>query len=796
MKKLLFFVCLFSSMILSAQYQVKGTVVDSIGLPIDVAVVVLINPNTGTTIQQSMTSSDGIYKMNGQGNMQIYVSCLGYKQYVSTVFNVVKDTVIPNIRLYSKDVVLKNVVVVGEKYSPTIKIENGKMIFTPNKSSITAGNSVLEVLKKTPGVFVDGENNISIGGRNNVLVVLNGKQTYMQKDELVALLKATPSSSVNSIEIIQNPSAQYDAEGTGGVININMNRKKSDGFSLSINNGLSYWRHLRENTEISFSYTKNKLNLVGSYNHAFGYYDLDYGMSRVQNGKKYYSPTQDTDKRKTISGNLNIEYKINKTHTLGGRFDVNTLSGPGKTNTVTEIRDLQTDIPEKTLYAQNDYYMQKGNRYGTNLYYMIEPTDEINYVLDFNYAWFDGGSGNWQPNKYVAPNGNILENNLYKSLNNRDIHIYALSYNQQHPLWSGKFKSGIKFSSVDADNSYKFYNVLDEKEKIDETQSNDFKYKEQILAAYLLFSHSIGNDVNLEIGLRGEYTFSDGNLHTISGQDNKDNKKKYFNIFPTLNMNYQIDEERSFLLSYAKRIDRPAYQDLNPFEYLLDELSSWKGNPFLIPQKTHNLALSYSHKQTALTLSYSYMKDYKAQITDTLSFNKVVMTPRNIGKQQRVSLDLYQGINWTRWWKTNFNITTYYVKNDIAFDRYRAFNLDGFAGIFSVQNAIQLPLLLQLEVNGSYLTKRLGASNEYVLPSGSLDIGLSKRFANNKWIINLAMSDVFWTNRWDNYSSFSGLELNNWGKSESRQVKLNVTYRFGSQKTNAHSSDFDEIDRL
>lgn len=115
---------------------------------------------------------------------------------------------------------LDDVVIIGEKQSPSIKIEKGKMIFTPRNSSIIAGSTALDVLKKTPGIFVDGENNISIGGKNGVLVILNGKQTYMQKDELVTLLKATSSSSVSSVEVIHNPSAQYDAEGSGGIINI------------------------------------------------------------------------------------------------------------------------------------------------------------------------------------------------------------------------------------------------------------------------------------------------------------------------------------------------------------------------------------------------------------------------------------------------------------------------------------------------------------------------------------------------------------------------------------------------
>lgn len=795
-RKLLIFIFFLQTVALFAQYQLKGVVTDLKGLPIEAAVVVLINPDNGVTLQQCITSADGQFCMKTSGNLQLYISCLGFKQYVGTPFVVRDDMVIPTITLHAEDYVLDDVVVIGEKQSPSIKIEKGKMIYIPKNSSVVAGSTALEILKKTPGIFVDGENNISMGGKNNVLIILNGKQTYMQKDDLITLLKSTPSSSVVSVEVMHNPSAQYDAEGSGGIININMNKKKSEGFFFSINNGLSYWDNLRENTEVSFSYIKNKLSLFGNYNHVFGYYNMDYGMHRIQNGIDYYSPTQDTDKRKTISGNLNLEYALNAKQVIGGRIDINSLFGPGITNTVTEMRDAETHALKQILYASNDYYKQKGNRYGSNIYFVANPKEGVNYTIDFNYAWFDGESGNWQPNKYISPDGVILQDNLYKSVNNRDINIYALSYDQKHQLWDGELKSGFKFSSVNADNAYKFYDVVNNLETIDESQSNDFQYKERILAAYILFSRMLGEKITLEAGLRGEYTFSDGLLYTINGKGNEQNEKKYFNLFPTINLNYQIGENQALTLSYASRIDRPAYQDLNPFEYLLDELSYWKGNPFLTPQKTHKISLAYSHNRTAVTVSYSYMKDYKAQITDTLSVNKVIMTPRNIGKQQRASATFYQGIDLARWWEMNLNLIGYYVKNDIAFDQYRKFNLDGFAGIFSIQNTIRLPWQIQMELNGSYVTRHLGASNEYIKPSGYIDVGFSKNFAKKRWTVSLAMSDVFWTSRWDNYSSFSGFQLWNWGKSESRQVRLNVTYRFGKERTKSHQSSFNEIDRL
>lgn len=773
----------------------SGLVTDSLNQPVDAAVVSVVNAQTGVPLNQGITSDKGTFRIQVKGNVQLYVSCLGFTPYLTTPFQAHRDTTF-HITLQSSSIQLDNVLVIGEKQTPSVRIVNGNTVFFPKNSALLAGSSVLDVLKKTPGVLVDGNDRVSIGGRNGVLIILNGKPTYMGQEELIALLKSMPSASIASVEVINNPSAQYDAEGSGGIININTQQKRTEGYSFSVNNGVSYWDNIRQNTELAFSYTRNKFSLMGNYHHQFGYYNLDYGMRRIQSGKEYDSPTSDTDKRKTIAGSLDFEYKFNDRNLLGGQLTANTLFGPGQTITTTEIRDQAHDKLEQILYARNDYYMQKGNRYGANLYYLSTPKEGVKYTVDANYAWFDGGSGNLQPNTYCLPDGKIQNEYLYKSVNSRNIHIYALAYHQQHRLGKGELKSGIKFSNVHADNGYQFYEIQDNQELIDATQSNDFTYKEQILAAYVLYSFPLGSKINMELGLRGEQTWSDGRLFTIDGLNDKDNKRRYFNLFPSVNLNYLITDEHSLSVGYGSRIDRPAYQDLNPFEYLLDELSYWKGNPFLTPQKTHRMTATYTNKRTSVAAAYTYMKDYKAQITDTLSINKVVMTPKNIGKQQQFSITLNQGFQFVPWWEMNVNVVGYYVKKDIAFDSYRQFNKDAFAGIFTLMNTFRLPWKLQLEVNGSYATRRLGASNEKMEPSGYVDLALGRSFLKKRLTVNLALTDLFWTNNWDNYSSFDGFQLWNWGKGESRQIKLNISYRFGKEKSRSHQQHFEELDRL
>lgn len=215
-----------------------------------------------------------------------------------------------------------------------------------------------------------------------------------------------------------------------------------------------------------------------------------------------------------------------------------------------------------------------------------------------------------------------------------------------------------------------------------------------------------------------------------------------------------------------------------------------------MPQKTHRLTVTYSHKSTSLTAAYTYMKDYKAQITDTLSTDKVIMTPQNIGTEQQLSLACNQSLTPFPWWEMNLNLVGYYTYKDIAFDTYRTFRKGSVAGIFTLMNTFRLPWNLQLELNGSYATRRQGGANEIMHSSGYVDLAAGRSFFKKRLSVNLSLTDLFWTNNWDNDAAFEGFRLWNWGKGESRQIKVNITYRFGKEKKRSHQQDFKELDRL
>ena len=284
-------------------------------------------------------------------------------------------------------------------------------------------------------------------------------------------------------------------------------------------------------------------------------------------------------------------------------------------------------------------------------------------------------------------------------------------------------------------------------------------------------------------------------LNAYSSQDGEEHSGSHLRLFPNLSISYALNEQSKVALLYSRRQDKPRYEDLNPFEYLLDELSYWKGNPFLKPQISNKLILSYVWNSLSLNLSYSKLDDYFTSITDALGTTKTVMTTKNIGAQQQVGLEGLFSKRLTPWWDFSANLGLYYFVNKLDYETYKE-EYKRPSCLVSVSNSVLLPLGLNLELSGRYNSKRQGGSYEVIKPHGSLDIGLSRMWADDRLRLSLLMTDIFHTDRWDNYGHKGALDLTTWFGSESRKVILRLSYSLGKQKFNKVESSLGELDRL
>ena len=800
MKNFIFFICLLlggATLYAQTQYTVKGFVHNASLEGIANVSIKILDADTNVIVNEPVTGSNGLFSFSSaKRNLRIYIeSTDDYLSYTGEPFLLSKNIELLSICLVSS-LNLEEVVVTATKNKAAVYMEQGKIVFSPKNSLTHQQGTALDALKSTPNVVVDNQNHLSIGGKSNVLVLINGKPTYMQPDDLANYLKSIPIAQIKKTELLLNPPAEYEAQGGAGAVNIVLDKKTIEGTFLSLNNGVSYWWNLRQNTELQLQHSVKKGILHLGYNHQLGHYAMDYGSERVQNGLRYESPTDDTEKRKTIAGHIGYDYWLDKRHSLGAQLAANTLFGKGTTSTTTRFFDTSNAL-EKTLSGYNDYFMQKANRYSANVYYTFAPSDNERYQLDIDYAFFDGGSGNRQPNTYRSPAGAILSHETYLSENDRKIHILATSFRSELPLWGGSLTAGAKYSQVFSDNSFQFFRQLPTYNLIDVNRSNAFDFKERIFAVYAQYHYPITERLSAEVGIRNETTFSKGQLLPEKGSTStpQEHRKHYTNLFPTLNLQYQYNDNLQLFAGYSTRINRPEYQNLNPFEYLLDELLYWKGNPFLLPEKIQKTTFSASYKKTSFTMAYSYSTDFFSSINEPFQANKIISIPKNIGKQHHLLFSLYQELNWGNGYQTTFTPNLSYIENKGAVIEGSTLHLHRWQYSLTMQNYFRLPYQLKGELTAVYNSRRLAGINEIAKSCGGIDIGLQRTFLNDRLTATFSFTDIFHTQRWDSESHLPNLDLYAYGNSESRQVKLNLTYQFGKAKE-VHTSEVEEVERL
>lgn len=765
--------------------SISGKVVDETMEPILSATVTLHDINQKVVLS-AVTDSVGkfSFRYGTPGKYSIKVKYLGYKDYQSPLF-ILADINFKTIGLSILKNSLKEVEVKAK--AKVLEINGGTITY--NVANTIGGQDVsaLEALKRAPGVYVENENSITLNGKSGVQILLDGKQTFLSGKELTDLLKSLSSNNLQSIEIINSPTARFDATGSAGIINIKTKKNQTKGVNGTITSGVAYGVSPKQNQNLAFSYRVNKINLFGNYSHILGNYNYLYGTNRQQNGKSYDSHTDDIDKRQKMSSQAGIDYFINDKNTIGFLVNGNFIFGGGITDTKTDIRTFPSSVIDESLEAINDYYGQGTSRYNFNLNYKYEDT--LGHVLniDADYGFFDKWNKNLQSNIYKDNQEALISQSLYRTLNGIDINLKGAKIDYSTNLWRGKFESGIKYSVVNSVNDSRFYHVGKGLDSLDNQRSNNFQFDERISSAYMDYKQAV-QKWSFQAGLRMEISDSEGFLFYRENGVEMDNKIKrnFTNLFPFFAVTIKPRENHNISFSYGKRIERPVYQDLNPFVYMLDELSFWQGNPFLNPELTQRLTLLYSFKSsTVVSLNFAYTDQFNAKVTDTVDTEKIVMISKNVGTQKHWSLSLTQAFSPKPWWDVNFNGLLYCIQNNVSLDQYRNLDLQQLAGRISLQQSFQLPFKMKAEVSTSYNSNKLSGANNFSRAVSQVDLGLQKTLINDKATLRLAVNDIYKGNKSRYTQSFPGFVSASYGYYESRQVRLNFSYRFsnGASKT-------------
>jgi len=782
--------------------SISGKIIDKEGKALAYTNVVLLTAESNTLVKAEYTNEDGSFVFNGISKGVYVLKCvlLGYDTYHSE--KIISDNnaiVVPDIHLTTGSNKLNEVAVSALK--PFIEVHADKLIVNVENSIVSAGQSALDVLSRSPGVTVDQNDNISLKGKQGVNVMINGKIQPMTAADLANMLKSMPSEMIDRVEIISNPSAKYDAAGAGGIINIILKKDKKMGVNGNVFLGYGQGIYPKKNAGFSLNYRNKNLNVYANYNLS----DRE-GLNKVSFDRKFYD-------NNILSGEFNqhnytsmlfttnnaaagLDYYISKKTTIGMALNGETFYLGTRGNYLAQV--LDNTGAEQSYFATINGSTGQWNNYGANanLKHILDSTGgELTIDADYARYW----NKNYQDftTRYYLPDGSVMQDPYL-------LHADIVGLTQIHSVKADLTKTvkggihleaGIKASLVSADNMPSFYNRSSGGNTYDASKSDHFIYSEDINAAYLNISRD-WKKVSAQFGLRGEQTIDKGE-EKITGQAFNRN---YTNLFPSFAVQEHVNANNELGLTLSRRIERPDYDALNPYKFFVDPSTYKEGNPYLLPALSYSAELSHTFKQRIITtLNYTLTDNVITEVIQpSLTQDRVtIQTQVNIAHMAYYGISGAYTLSFYKWWNNVSSINVYYAQyqGDLVNT-----NLDKGKMTFDINttNRFMLPHDWTTEITFFYQAPQLyGYLN--LNERWSLNIGAQKNMWGKKATVRLNVSDIFWKNNPAGSSVYAQYYEFFYAYHDTRQANLSFTYRFGKNTVapvRRHSSGAeDEIRR-
>ena len=732
------------------------------------------------------------------GQYILRISRTNYETFVKQIKISGTQSLIDTVILQSIAVALKDVTVTSKK--PFVELKPDKTVVNVEAGITNAGTTVMEVLEKSPGVTVDRDGNISLKGKPNVAVMIDGKPTQLSGSDLQNLLTGLNASQVEQIELMDNPSAKYDAAGNAGIINIKTKKNKQKGFNGSLTAAYGQGRYYKSNDNLLFNYRNGAYNVFFNYslNANKGFTDLyalrtyfnDNGSTAAFLEQPYYT----TGGGPTHTIRTGVDYFLNAKTTVGISLNGLLLSRDYNGTSTAEWMNpgRVKDSAIKTTSKSNYHWTHGG--INLNAKHSFSTSREV--TADIDYLTYSMHNGQYFQNVADMPGG--YEDGSKGDLPS-DIHIFSAKVDYTQQLSSVKWDMGWKSSHINTDNLAQYYYLQSGNWQDDLGKSNHFLYNETIHALYTNAETKKGK-WNIQAGLRYEYTaYNAKQLGNAIVKDSAFNRQ-YNSLFPSAFITYNADSSNSFTLSTGRRIDRPAFQKLNPFVYIINKYTVQQGNPYFLPQYTWNFELTHLYKGILSTsVNYNIIHDYISQIflSDTTT-GMIVYTEGNVGKMQHYGLSVSAQLSPLSWWSFSSEADLTHKKIEgTLWKNYKA-SITQFT--VSMNNQFRLTKGWAAELTGFYISKNQNDLQEVLQPTGQLSVGLSKQAFNNKGSIKLTARDIFYSQAMEGLTHFQTVNEYFKLQRDTRIVSLSITYRFAKgTKTQARrttGASADEIERV
>lgn len=767
--------------------KITGTVVDKkTNSPIEGADVVLYSEKDSSLVKGTSTNNNGAYTLSEipPGRFYLRANLVGYNFAVVsgiTISREQKEVSVNPIKLGQGETTTEEIVVEGEKSQ--IEFRPDKRVFNVSKDLTSQGGMLIDLLKNIPSVNVDQDGNISLRGGEGVKIMIDGRPSGLEGQNRNAILEQIPASQVESIELITNPSAKFEAEGSVGIINIVLKKNENQGMGYTGTLGLNLGTGDKYAGNFSLSMRNNTINMYGTYGYnlrnmtSSGFNDITY----LQNSYLGSKSTENSGRRRFNSHNvkLGLDYYPDKLSTLGFSFNYRKQDRTSTDKNFNKEFDIFGSQISDYFSTSNE--TEKGYSYDVNANYMLrfkKPQQQLTAEFTYSKDKDDDSENNFDT--YVSPVNNtpLNQNEFSDELSDRIMGKidYVHPFNKDIKLEAG-FRGN--YSKRDDDFAIDTLDYATNQYFRDYGQSNRFIYKEIVNAGYGIITHQLGN-FGYSVGLRVEQTNANGELATTNQFFDKD----YIDYFPSASVSQKITKTSEIQLSYARRINRPRQRQLNPFRSLQGSNNYTQGNPDLNPEFTDALELNFiQYLQWATITPSIFYRQTKDEITRQRTLIDSVSTLTtfvNLNKSKSYGGELIVSANPVK----SFNImgTLSYYRNE-----QDASNLENAssnsANIWTARGLanIILPADFSAQLSYFYSGKRVTPSG-IIDPIQTFDAAVKKDFLNKTLSVTLRATDIFNTAKFRFNASDPEFYETAERLRDSRGLFLNISYLFGKQE--------------
>lgn len=761
------------------QSAITGSITDPKGQPIVYATVALLSVPDSALVKGNITNETGVYELSEltPGHYVLRATYIGYKTGFSKPFSISAQpatTTLDKIVLAEEVNALQEVTVVAQRQ--LIEKQADRLVMNLGNSVLAQGVSAKEVLRSAPLVAIDREDKITVRGKPNVMILVDGRT--LPNTTLGAVLQNLPADQIEKIEVITNPSARYDAAASGGVINIVTKQGLQYGLTGNVRSAYARGLRGRFNTGTDLNYRGRKYNLLGT----LGYLDatdlrrdfyqrdflnLDQGLeSTVENEVAY----------RTLSGKFGMDYFLNDRHTVGFFVDNYTYGTGIDFQTNTRFYSAAPIDSGVVTRADYDFTYQLNNFNASYKGVFNDRGQELSF--NATHTRYRQTMEQLLDVQTVDAQGEPRDSRRISTYTPSRIGITIAQADYVHPLTTHlKVEAGLKFTQIRTGNDF-----TQETSAGDGSQAgasvNEFSgYTESISAGYGSISTRF-DKVSVQAGLRAEQT---------NAEVRNANAYNYFDLFPSLSVGAELSDNHSITLSYSRRIDRPAYGNLIPFRVFNDPFTIREGNPLLRPQYSNVTELSSTFGNVTLMLGYTRTRDAMLDSPLLEGDRTVVYRFRNFSLFEGYNLSVVIPLQIAKWWQTSSTLTGFYNSVEASNQDIAAFETEIRGVTVNTTNTFLFDKGIKGELTGSYSSA--GQYGIYrVMPLYSLNLGIGKEVLKSRGFVKLSFSDVFWSDRPRVEARIGDIRDYSTNYNDSRRVLLSFNYKFGKPTVKAVNS--------